>query len=472
MSIPWRFTTDFDDQQHLFYEKIETGYLLEAFTCSCGHTDFAIKHPKQNIKYVCPECENSDFYDANTAWQNIGHFLSKNENVTFSFDYDVRNDKDRVVLSYVTLIPKRIDFLRNRVIYEKKSIYSIEVTVDGVIKKDYALKYNDEVFIQLEKKIVRYFSRYNLFNIPYPRDSVRSLKKIKFFLKHKHLKDIDFYRWKDVEKIHDDLVDVNINSALEMVSNYRKEKSVRRAVYSNYIRQIKNEYIYDPRHIDVYTRTIEDPNILVKFLGLNIGSISEELQATLIFFKQHYTEKQILKLFASAEHSNENFYLLRNALEMFFYDEESIRSDFRKIKCNTRSIHDEFSRCINAREYAEKYYYEFAYTKLDYKACVDLSHDYSVRLPKSNHELYEWGEHMHNCIAGYEPRIKLNKTIIYGFFNGDSLKFVAEVYDKSIIEASGKYNAILKRQENSVLQMWFRRFFTETQQGENECRQT
>ena len=183
------------------------------------------------------------------------------------------------------------------------------------------------------------------------------------------------------------------------------------------------------------------------------------MHATLIFFKQHYTEKQILKLFGSAEHSNENFYLLRDALEMFFYDEESIRSDFRKIKCNTRSIHDEFSRCINTREYAENLYYEFKYTKLDLKACVNLSHDYSVRLPKSNHELYEWGEYMHNCIAEYEPRIKLNKTIIYGFFNGGSLQFIAEISNHIIVEVSGKYNSILKQQESSVLQIWFRRFF-------------
>ncbi len=40
-------------------------------------------------------------------------------------------------------------------------------------------------------------------------------------------------------------------------------------------------------------------------------------------------------------------------------------------------------------------------------------------------------------------------------------------YDNCIVEVRDKYNAILKPQESSILQIWFRRFFTVSQQGEN-----
>lgn len=467
MSIPWRFTTDFNEQKHLFYEKITTDYELEAFSCSCGHIDFAIRHAKEYFKYICPKCDNIDFYDANIAWKNIDHFLYKNENLELSFDYDVSNNEDGLSLSYVTLIPNSIDFLQNKIIFSKKSIYSLKVTVDGDIKKEFKLKYNDKIFTQLEKKLVRYINKHKFFNIPYPTDDMTSLKKIKFFLKHKHLKDISFYRWKDIEMIQDKTFqDIDINTALQMISNFRTEKSVRKAVYVNYVNQINNDYEFDPRYIDIYTKTIEDPNILVKFLALNTVDflysrrhMREELYHPLVFLKQYYTEKQIFKLF-STEKNDENAYLLRDALDMFLYDEETIRLGFRKTRCNVKSIHNEFVRCINEREYFEMSHCEFKYSTLEMQGCTPLSHNYKVRLPKSNLELYQWGEYMHNCIARYDNRIKNGETIIYGFFNDESLQFVAEIYNNKIVEASSRYNQPLEQDESSILQMWFNRFFT------------
>ena len=48
--IAWKLTTDFNEQRHLFYQKIETDYVIESYICTCGHTDFIIKHQKQNLK--------------------------------------------------------------------------------------------------------------------------------------------------------------------------------------------------------------------------------------------------------------------------------------------------------------------------------------------------------------------------------------------------------------------------------------
>ena len=64
---------------------------------------------------------------------------------------------------------------------------------------------------------------------------------------------------------------------------------------------------------------------------------------------------------------------------------------------------------------------------------------------------------MHNCIAGYDNRIKSGETIIYGFFNAEGLQFVAEIYNKKIVEASSRYNQPLEQDESSILQIWFDR---------------
>ena len=60
--IAWKLTTEFDKQRHLFFEKIQTDYIVETYICSCGHTDFITKHPEQKLKYICIECENTKFY--------------------------------------------------------------------------------------------------------------------------------------------------------------------------------------------------------------------------------------------------------------------------------------------------------------------------------------------------------------------------------------------------------------------------
>ena len=40
----------------------------------------------------------------------------------------------------------------------------------------------------------------------------------------------------DIEKLHNE--EVSINDALELISNYSKAKSVKKAVYQNYIKQL------------------------------------------------------------------------------------------------------------------------------------------------------------------------------------------------------------------------------------------
>jgi len=123
MIISWKLTTDFDKQRHLFFDKIETGYIVETYICSCGHTDFITKCPEQKLNYICKECKNTKFYDANSAWRNISHFLYQNLDLEFSYAYDIQIDNHAISSLYITRIPQDINFFSRKVIYLKNPAY-------------------------------------------------------------------------------------------------------------------------------------------------------------------------------------------------------------------------------------------------------------------------------------------------------------------------------------------------------------
>ena len=138
--IAWRLTTEFDKQKHLFFDKIQTGYVVETYICTCGHTSFITKHPKQKLNYICEACENTKFYDANAAWQNIFYFLDQNPDLKLSYKYDIRTDEVAISSQYITSIPKSIDFSTHKVIYSNKPVYSLILGMDGEVKEDYSLR--------------------------------------------------------------------------------------------------------------------------------------------------------------------------------------------------------------------------------------------------------------------------------------------------------------------------------------------
>lgn len=53
MTIAWRLRTEFDKHNHLFLGKVDTGYVVDTYICTCGHTKFITKYPEQRLSYVC-----------------------------------------------------------------------------------------------------------------------------------------------------------------------------------------------------------------------------------------------------------------------------------------------------------------------------------------------------------------------------------------------------------------------------------
>jgi len=128
--IAWKLRSNFDTQTHLFFKKIKTNYIIVAYMCSCGHTDFIIQHSKQNIKYVCTECKNTKFYDANAVWEN-SNFLYLHKDLDYMFEYDIKSDKSAINSRYIIKIPKTINFSNRKIIFAKKMVCNLKLTIKG-----------------------------------------------------------------------------------------------------------------------------------------------------------------------------------------------------------------------------------------------------------------------------------------------------------------------------------------------------
>jgi hypothetical protein len=461
--VAWKITTKFDNVQHLFHNKIKSNYLLDGYNCSCGHIDFVIKYEKQNvISYICPSCENTLFYDANSAWENISYFLEQNKNIKLEYIYDSCIKKDNLEASYITLIPSDINFLENKILFSKKKICKVSISNDGEIKESFDLKYNKKILIKLRqilKACINDNAEY--LGIPIPEYRDLSLNMATFFLKNKHLKSFDFYFWKDISQFNKNQC-IDIIQAINKVSNYRNEKSVKKAIYKNYCYQLEEYESFNSLFIEIFTEKISDPNLLTKlleydFYQININNYKERISNLIDFLKCYYEEKQIVKLFQELIYNADIHILFFDILDKFEYVYNLISKEFIKKQLKIKILHDQVVniRYGNYKDiYDEKLYYE----KDKMISCLNIN-NYEVKLPRNGQELVSWAEKLNNCMAEYFYMIQKCQTVIYGFFKNNILKFVAEVCDNELIQASGKYNNILTEEENKILEEWMKKFY-------------
>ncbi len=460
--LPWKYTTNFDTQKHLFYKLVDTNYVIETFICKCGNKNFIIKYPHQSINYTCPICKNKNFYDANLAWKNIHHFTYLHKNLKLKYIYDdVYIEKSKIKSRCVISIPNGIDFLEEKVIFSKKEIFSIWLSNDGDIEESYELEYDNEVFLALKNGMEKYLSENATYlNIPTTQKHKITLDSGAFFLKNKHLKSYEFYYWENTKLLKDE---ITINQALQIVSNNRKEKSVKKAVYKNFLDQLDNGIKYNYDFVMFFTKKIKDPNLLVKFLKLELYHIyldSDEKQCMMSFFnflQEYYTDKQILNLFSKLNYHTKTIFF--DMIISFCYCDYKyvIKDEFQKTKCTIEALYEHFEQIGRKYRYKDIYEKTLYYKENKIKPCVDIK-GYQIKLPKSGKELVIWANILHNYIAIYFDRIQNDKTTIYGFFKNNNLIFTVEINDKKLIQASRKYNHKLKDDEQKVLNIWLKKF--------------
>ncbi len=460
-SAPWKVTAPFDEQRHLFYGAVATNYLIDGYVCSCGTQEFVIRHQDQESSFACKECGNQKFYDADLALNHIEHFNSLHPEIDLLSMYEIVSGEGISSQCVITL-PTAIDFSSDKIIYAKKCVHNLSISENGFVEERYLLSQNSSIYKELEKKVLDDVKSNNNFNLPMPNDRQLSLNMISFFLKHRYFKEFDFYFWDDLVAFKDE--DITIEKAIAQISNYRKEKSIKKAVYQNYLDQLLFTNKFYSLFIDLFTRHFTDYNIVVKLINLRFSD--EILQKTdkqsidmlLTFLKIHYTQKQICNLFIQIAHIKDEEFFYFDMINEFIYAQSETKEYFTKVTCNLETLHNEFIRCTINKRYATSYKTKLEYLDMDMHACTQ-SGIYTVKLPNDGKELAFWANILHNCMLGYLEKIVARQTIIYGFFIDERLIFSVEIVDGKIVQASKKYNTPLSNIENTVMQEWFHRHF-------------
>ena len=464
--LAWRLTTDFNKEKHLFTDTLTLDYFVETYICNCGYTKFILKYRDQEIDYKCAKCENMRFYNANLAWSNFAYFIEQELDTEFEYEYKVEYTDNVVSSFYGIRIPTKIDFMSQKIIYDMKAVYTVTLTQEGELHRDYILQPPKKDKTQVEENLLYHINNLNPFDIPkHPKKRI-TFDIAAFFLKNRKLKDFEFYYWEYIPKI--DQKELFVNDALIHLANYPKEKSIKKALYHNYTQQMDQYGKFNAIAIEVFCKTMNDTNIIVKLLNLestfliDSGLNTQEFYQLMIFLKKYYTEKQLFKLFSSQEFENKPF-LFRDILREFITMQESLEHLFKKVACKAVALHDEFVRCGVEERYKYMFTKTLLYKAKEIKPCITLGR-YKVRVPQTGMELFKWAESLHNCMAGYFDAIDCGETIIYCFFKDDDLQFAVEVSDGYIIQASGKYNREILKEEEEILEKWFQISFTKIQE--------
>ncbi|MCI0501466.1 MAG: PcfJ domain-containing protein, partial [Epsilonproteobacteria bacterium] len=249
-----------------------------------------------------------------------------------------------------------------------------------------------------------------------------------------------------------------IETALLELANTKQSKSVKHAIFENYLYQMKTYKSFNPNFINIVTRKFSNINHIVSLLDLRLNFEVFDNELLLSDFIDHflfrYTEKQVTHYFTKLEITNHQ-YLLRDTLLTFRRIGGDISKETQKVKCTPNAIHDRFVQISLKVKYKNQPINHFEYSKLQLSHLVTMG-NYHINLPKNNLELFEWADEFQNCLGGYEELIATHKTTVYGFFIQSQLKFVAEIKRGEIIQAYKKYNIPIEPEQRRILNLWLK----------------
>ena len=453
MMIPWKYTSDFDTQKHLFFEKIEMGDVVETYICSCGRSEFIVKKPQQKLTYHCPQCENEVFYDANGAWENLTKYVPQSILSELPCEYITQHDASHITAQCSMNIPVDTDFLNKEVIWAKKALYSLRLTPDGEVSKVYEIEPKEGIKLELKKRILHQINANNPLRADNLVNQETDLARISFILENKPYRGWEFHYWEDMSIF---TADIDTQGILNAISNSPTKESVKKAVYQNYLRQIHRQVMFNDFFIELFTRKIQDTNILVKFLDLEPElTLYADAGFPLVidFLKLHYSEYQLFELFKEASATREDAYLFQKSILEFQFYIELKKENFQKVPCTTRALYDEITKEHRRDRYKHTFNQKITYTKQALKSCVQVD-GYEVRLPQTGKALYDWSDYIYKELASDFEKIVEGKTTIYGFFKNGSLEFSVKVEDGDIVETKKKYDALHNHQEHETLSKW------------------
>ena len=402
------------------------------------------------------------------------------------WDYPSYADERGWSVSAVAKIPV-FDYSIQKIIMREVSIATVSMMIDSTqhYTVDHSLigkrlVYNGSDTIQkiddlVEKEI--YQKLYDCI-ISHPGDRLGwieaekiesfSLKKcleiFSFFLVNSHLKELDFFFWGNFRSFHKSSIKYpTVMQMLDHIYNNRKEKSIKRSCFQSYHKAIIEHY--NPKADYLFSRLIEDPNHLREYIAIDhriknqlFDDIrAEEVASFFTFLKRHYADKSIKKLWIGLALGTVRGGIVRDTIKMFSDEsmQEVIERHFCKPAPDFEVLHEEFIRLNRLRKIGKRGRLDFGYHPNDIKAQAEID-DYSFKLPQTVYLLDEWARKLHNCMFSYSNAIKDRRTVIYGVFVQDTLKYAIEIKGDRIVQALGVSNSSIGAEDREVIGRWFR----------------
>lgn len=475
----WFFENKLDEENNLFtLSNIETNYTSFTYLCHCGRIQKVIGTLRESFK--C-KCGNNNFLDTKKALDDFKGFVSymyHNKKIKINFDLHHKIDilDNKVQAIFYTNVPVYIDENINKCIYKD---FVVASAVPSNSKNDIKIprEYSKEIKLKLEKLLEERekFEKYIDIKLSRKGSKIRE-KQIDFFLNHYNLKEKEFFHWSNGDLLKGE--NLNIQGALVELASDKKFKSVKKAIFKCYESQMVDTKKFNPLLIYIATNRFNDPNFIVNIIELthiNNDKYLSKLEREVLFeffdfLLRIYTQKQVyifLKNFDNFIKLDKNnfkraYIVFQDILNQYKILKIDLKSDFKKVKCTPRGIHDEFVRILNSKKYKHLQSKKLHYTDNETRSLVNIE-EYTVKLPQNGAELYCWADDLHNCMASYLDRLENKTTIIYGFFKGVKIQFAVEIRSNQIIQAYRSYNRALLANESIILHHWFRNIYIKNQ---------
>lgn len=206
---------------------------------------------------------------------------------------------------------------------------------------------------------------------------------------------------------------------MNFIGNHIKKKSIRRGLYTSHENSMKLCGFYTPYSDYLFSRSIENVDLLVKLYSLN-PFIKEELfsdetfnigTAFIEFLKKYYSLKQITEFFITHIQDKTHYKTRLDNKENFEYDPQHVKAEgkFKNLK---------------------------------------------FLLPKTMQELHLWSKKLNNCMFGYARGIHAKNSIIYGVFKEQSLLYAIRLKNNKIVQAKGYSNKNICDEDMRVVRDW------------------
>ncbi len=538
-NLPWRVTRELGEFRTLF-DGLDMPYIVEAYICNCGKTKFVVGSD-DGLEYICDDCGNDRFYDANyyakdsllydinlgtsicntltdwvdtydwkrflkyrlkpltfdcSSYESMAAISQIPDSVLQSARFEMIESNDGLYYKYLYYLPIEIDFAGERVFWGYKEIYCVGIDNSGKVSGKSDALADSKLLHYMLFSLLEHIKRFNPFRLGGFCDKLENLMQTSFFIKHKNLDNIEFESWNNIAFLlaRTGGKRLTLEDAFDEIINHNKSKSVKKALFQNYEKQMnrKNRFLgerigYNFALIYIISRAVTDTNLLVRFLnspfyyqdtlGYDGQTPDEEyagyIEQFILFLKKHYSDKQIVKMFEKMEYSDDGgdkypFDDSVGSLRVLGYDPVG----FVKPRLSIDAIHDELSRLAKLVYSENIKNLKLNYTTNQLEACKKI-YSFVVRLPANGEELCEWADELRNCMSGYFDNILNKYTIVYVFFEEEKPKFAVEIFDNHIRQALSKGNSKLDRKQEEALNEWYKMFFEKKREAidkiEMEC---